>query len=283
MYRSSLLLPVLATLSALPSIRSGSLGSASDCSAYCYAQNVNNVYSAYITTSGQCSCASNSFPANSVVTGNAGGCGSNYEVSITHTTFQFKECIQGYGLTTPVDAQSGNTDFYSILKACPNSDYVAIYPTGPNPYQFLYSCGTGFVEYTSPEACAYQVNHIYFHPADARASGLARRQMVERRRLAEQEAYEAVYCPRGLTACQLEGDSTSFECIDTKNELESCGGCLFGAYNVPGLSNITAPIGTDCSTIQGVSLGHSSCISGECQFDCQKGWQAKNGKCVKAK
>ncbi|WWC90914.1 uncharacterized protein L201_005852 [Kwoniella dendrophila CBS 6074] len=260
---------------------SGNPGSTTACSNACYAQNTVYTYSAYLSSSGVCKCGSNSFTTASIVTGNAGGCGTNYEVSLTHTSFQFVECINNYNFNTPLDAQSSSSDFYGIIASCRNSQYVAIWPTSSNT--FLYSCGSGYTEVDRPVTCQYQMNHIYFHPAGPRASGYTKRQLYERRRLAEQEAYEAAYCPRGLTACQLEGDSTSFECIDTKNELESCGGCLNGAYNVPGYSNITAPVGTDCSTIKGVSLGHSSCIDGQCQFDCKKGYQPLNGQCVKSK
>ena len=80
---------------------------------------------------------------------------------------------------------------------------------------------------------------IYSHPSDATASGLARRTLNERLHLAEQQASYSAYCPVGKQACALENDPTSYECLDTDSELESCGGCMWGLYT--GNGNMTLP------------------------------------------
>nr|XP_019043318.1 hypothetical protein I302_07893 [Kwoniella bestiolae CBS 10118]OCF22248.1 hypothetical protein I302_07893 [Kwoniella bestiolae CBS 10118] len=51
---------------------------------------------------------------------------------------------------------------------------------------------------------------IYFHPADATASGLSRR---ENRGLGGQGPVHAgsFWCPNGMTACQLEQNPASYE------------------------------------------------------------------------
>ncbi|KAK7028331.1 hypothetical protein R3P38DRAFT_2935449 [Favolaschia claudopus] len=65
-------------------------------------------------------------------------------------------------------------------------------------------------------------------------------------------------CRDGFTACRIPGGSAkSYECIDTRTELESCGGCLYGTL-IKGHSLL----GEDCTTIPGVS--DVSCIKGQC-------------------
>ncbi|WVW85828.1 hypothetical protein I302_107866 [Kwoniella bestiolae CBS 10118] len=257
---------------------SGSWASSADCSAYCYSRSTDYIYSAYLSTTGGCSCGSNTFTTAQITSGNAGGCGSNYEVSITHTTFDFMYCTNSYSAQS-VGPQSSTTDFYSIFQTCRNYPYMAIYPTSNNVY--LYACVNGYALTGATGTCGYQINRIYSHPADATASGYAKRSLAERRRLAEQENMVAYWCPKGFTACQLENDAASYECIDTKNDLESCGGCLYGAYNPPGHPNTTAPVGQDCSSLRGVALGHSSCVEGTCEFDCKAGWELEGDGCVR--
>ncbi|WWC93577.1 hypothetical protein V866_000412 [Kwoniella sp. B9012] len=259
---------------------SGSWESATDCAEFCYSRDITYIYSAWSSTTGGCSCGSNTFTTDVIATGNSGGCGSNYEVSITHTTYDFYTCTNNYRFDT-IGAQSSSTDFYAIFTACRNYPLMAIYPTTENTY--LYACGDNYVSTGATTTCAYQVNRIYTHPADATASGLARRSLIERRRLAEQETMQAYWCPKSFTPCQLENDPDSYECIDTKNDLESCGGCLYGAYNPPGHPNTTAAVGTDCSSLRGVALGHSSCIDGSCQFDCKKGWELDGDGCARTR
>ncbi|WVW86702.1 hypothetical protein I302_108756 [Kwoniella bestiolae CBS 10118] len=122
---------------------------------------------------------------------------------------------------------------------------------------------------------------IYFHPADATASGLSRR---ENRGLGGQGPVHAgsFWCPNGMTACQLEQNPASYECIDTESDLESCGGCLYGDYDPRGRTNTTSSVGTDCSTIEGVLMGHSSCVRGDCQSDCMEGFKNEGDRCVQA-
>jgi len=72
-------------------------------------------------------------------------------------------------------------------------------------------------------------------------------------------------CPAGLTACPISNvqtlkQSTPFECLDTMQEITSCGGCA------------TLGQGVDCSALRGVRL--SGCSKGECTiFSCAKGYE----------
>jgi hypothetical protein len=80
-------------------------------------------------------------------------------------------------------------------------------------------------------------------------------------------------CPGTKDACLVPGASGRFECLDTQAELESCGGCRFGAVG----SNSTA-VGEDCTITPGAAEGASSCIRGECvAFACQPGWSLSTG------
>ncbi|WWC63084.1 uncharacterized protein I303_105683 [Kwoniella dejecticola CBS 10117] len=268
--------------------QSGVWTSASDCAAYCYAKDTSYIYSAWTQTTSGCSCGSNSFQTGAIAFGNPGGCGGNYEVSITHTTYNFETCSNDYNFGGSV-IQSNSNDFFAIFQACKAYRYMAIYPTASNT--FAYACGSTYT-LTSTKTCDYQVNRLYSHPTDATASQLARREQIENSRrllhLRNQGVLGDRWCPKGSTACRLENDPNSFECVDTMNDLESCGGCMYGPYGrsgveVGGSANSTYTAGNDCSAMPGVALGHSSCVEGKCQFDCKIGWKTDGKQCVKLK
>jgi len=77
------------------------------------------------------------------------------------------------------------------------------------------------------------------------------------------------FCPMGMTACPIPGPSGltgEFECLDTTNELESCGGCA------------SIGEGQDCSDIRGA--WNVACEKGRCAvYTCAGGFRrASNGK-----
>lgn len=78
-------------------------------------------------------------------------------------------------------------------------------------------------------------------------------------------------CPGGQTACTVPGrGATSWECIDTKSDLESCGGCVLSAFNPPGQQQ-----GRDCTDIPGVF--DVSCVEGHCIVDrCMPGFEVSS-------
>ncbi|KAJ7117893.1 hypothetical protein C8R43DRAFT_1099254 [Mycena crocata] len=86
-------------------------------------------------------------------------------------------------------------------------------------------------------------------------------------------------CHKGSTACTVPGRiASSWECINTQNDLESCGGCLYSHH-----SNALEPVGKDCSAIRGVS--DVSCIGGECVVHkCMTGYNivGQHSECVYA-
>jgi len=70
-------------------------------------------------------------------------------------------------------------------------------------------------------------------------------------------------CPSGLTACPItsvSGPTTDFECLDTVNELESCGGCT------------SVGKGQDCTAIRGA--WNVGCQQGSCTvYTCAVGFK----------
>jgi len=86
-----------------------------------------------------------------------------------------------------------------------------------------------------------------------------------RRSLPDQKAPFKPRCPSGLTACPISETSeftraTPYECLDTQQELTSCGGC------------VTLGDGTNCATLRGA--GMSGCSNGKCTiFSCARGFK----------
>jgi hypothetical protein len=74
-------------------------------------------------------------------------------------------------------------------------------------------------------------------------------------------------CPMGLDVCPIPGlTSSDYECVDTKADLESCGGC------------VSAGEGQDCSEIEGA--WNVGCEKGACIiYSCAAGYRrAYDGK-----
>ncbi|GAA5993144.1 hypothetical protein JCM10908_001309 [Rhodotorula pacifica] len=87
-----------------------------------------------------------------------------------------------------------------------------------------------------------------------------RRKLDERSRPSQRARLRARHriesrCPSSYTACPL---SNGYECIDTSNDLEQCGGC--------------SGYGTDCTALEGVyAVG---CVRGRCEiWACEEGYK----------
>ncbi|TFK38453.1 hypothetical protein BDQ12DRAFT_605982 [Crucibulum laeve] len=85
------------------------------------------------------------------------------------------------------------------------------------------------------------------------------------------------FCPWGHTACGIYGRSVqSWECVDTQNDLESCGGCMVSLH-----PNLPDPDGEDCTAIPGVA--DVSCVRGRCAVHrCMPGYDmnASGTSCI---
>ncbi|TFK77087.1 hypothetical protein BDN72DRAFT_884676 [Pluteus cervinus] len=85
----------------------------------------------------------------------------------------------------------------------------------------------------------------------------------------DHKARVARLCPSGLDACPIAGSLGGYECIDTVNDLESCGGC------------VTTGQGQDCTAIPGA--WNVGCEQGVCAvYSCAFGYKhTRDGKsCV---
>ena len=65
----------------------------------------------------------------------------------------------------------------------------------------------------------------------------------------------AVHCTRGYTTCPHWSGRGGMDCIDTRSNVESCGGCV-------SVSPEDAGEGTDCTAIPGVSI--ANCVRSQC-------------------
>ncbi|KAG8923391.1 hypothetical protein FRC01_012807 [Tulasnella sp. 417] len=71
-----------------------------------------------------------------------------------------------------------------------------------------------------------------------------------------------LHCTKGFQSCPHYSGRGGFECVDTQNDPESCGGCV----SLDGKGS-----GTDCTALEGVSV--TRCAAGSCIIDaCRKGY-----------
>ncbi|OCF55453.1 hypothetical protein L486_06936 [Kwoniella mangroviensis CBS 10435] len=81
-------------------------------------------------------------------------------------------------------------------------------------------------------------------------------------------------CPVGMEKCSIGTlGLNQWECIDTKSDIESCGGCM---YPTPSETNpLAISTGTDCTSLPGTN--GVSCVKGQCQIQsCLKGFKLSN-------
>jgi hypothetical protein len=109
---------------------------------------------------------------------------------------------------------------------------------------------------------------------------------LERERDAKSMQRSLGLCPYPLEACIVGDDG--YECVDTRAELEACGGCTGGTLTMetdgsPGSRNATAAVGVDCLSLPGVDATRTACLSGKCVISaCKPNWHLVAGRCVRA-
>lgn len=197
-------------------------------------------------------------------------------------------CKSGATLTGGPTAGVANTE--QCYEMCKRYKYAAFTYTGVNTVGC--TCGTflsGGTDVPCTTSGSWSTSaairrglegggaNIYINAAPAISALGQQRRAIEAQRRAEALARDNAYCPEGFTGCSIP-DSTQYECIDTKTELESCGGCVHGAFG-----NSTSSAGVDCTTLRGVSIGGVTCDGGHCQVNsCRRGFKLKDGRCVRA-
>ncbi|KAI0700331.1 hypothetical protein BC835DRAFT_1502679 [Cytidiella melzeri] len=72
-----------------------------------------------------------------------------------------------------------------------------------------------------------------------------------------------------------DGSAYDYDCVDTKKNMESCGGCVIPNPFLS--SSSSSPVGVDCGSIAHVDS--VSCVSGRCVVEsCQSGWEADEAR-----
>ncbi|ORY32300.1 hypothetical protein BCR39DRAFT_523818 [Naematelia encephala] len=79
-------------------------------------------------------------------------------------------------------------------------------------------------------------------------------------------------CPNGMDLCPVGTWGNGMECIDTRADIESCGGCINAPINDPFF-----PSGEDCTSLPNVDS--VACKNGRCEIrSCARGFDlAQNG------
>ncbi|TFK51578.1 hypothetical protein OE88DRAFT_1630100, partial [Heliocybe sulcata] len=120
------------------------------------------------------------------------------------------------------------------------------------------SCTDGYMLDSSSRTCTCSFPNVVCNGV-CQSSSLCPSSMPPAKR--EQARSRSPHCKFGHTACGILGGAPwAYECIDTRLDLESCGGCT-----TPLTKN--SPIGTDCSSLPGaldVSCNRGSCFVLRC-------------------
>ncbi|WWC88381.1 uncharacterized protein L201_003292 [Kwoniella dendrophila CBS 6074] len=239
------------------------------CSGYIYS---------YYSSDSLCTCSNLDPSPADLQTGQSGTCTTSgqYEVNVVSTTYDSTTCYPFYEFTSEFGSFSV-TGPKQCLYSCRDRSYAIslAQPSGGGSYSWYCSCSNNPMKIgTSSTTCGGSQYYVFNHPAYAKASQLAKRNAHEQ---ASKKRNTKELCPGGLTACLVPGleQSNAWECVDTQNDIDSCGGCVYGSYN-----NASISIGQPCNQ-KGVSLGAATCVSGQCSISkCQDGFDLIDNECI---
>ncbi|WVF65357.1 hypothetical protein IAT40_000084 [Kwoniella sp. CBS 6097] len=251
-----------------------------ECLATCQETRDTSPYMYYQPSTLICVCSDISPPVTILTPGDsAGNCdASRYHILDLTTSFDFQGCYTDM-VTDSAPASSGTLQ--SCFASCASVGSAMFYPNSAtgnfdcrcNDAYTIDPAGAG----GSSTNCGPNAYFTYTHSPDASASGLARRKI--RARLEQLRLEKQAPCPRGMTACSLEGSADAYECIDTRSELESCGGCMYGVYQ--DASHVNGTAGINCATLEGVTMGGATCRHSSCEaYACKEGYGLVSGECV---
>ena len=245
-------------------VSSNGAASCTACSPGYYSNNAANGCQAcqagtYTATSGQTSCTSCTpgyFQTYTAQTGcNICQCGT-YQGNTGATTCQTCSSVNNQQATSPQGSTSQSqctaigagyyTNSSGCAAQCPGGSYSTggqtsctscssnqVAPAGATASSQCSTCKTGTLPNASKTSCT------------ATASGKRRRDQLPLPR-----------CPPGHTACKTtKRGKTFYTCVDTKSDIEACGGC-------PG----DAGVWEDCTAFD--PLANASCVNGQCQYRC---------------
>ncbi|ORY32611.1 hypothetical protein BCR39DRAFT_379626 [Naematelia encephala] len=259
----------------------GAQSSGSTCASSC-----STTYAYFLTSGSDCICTDTAPVATWYTTSasSAGGCAStsDYQVYKVSSTFVFQACLSNFhdDLGLKHDNEGSQTSFEACLAYCDISGAAFVAPLTNGEWDCW--CETSYtpLAYNTCGPSDPQVGNYFAYTHDLpSASGLTRRRqrrsVQEQLRLSRLEALRRP-CPGEMEACLIPG-SDSFECIDPKTELESCGGCQTGYWDK---TRIDA-LGTDCTLIPGVLSDAVTCLNASCHaYRCEPGWRLVDGDCI---
>ncbi|WWC70660.1 uncharacterized protein I206_104611 [Kwoniella pini CBS 10737] len=231
----------------------GSPANAAECSTTCGSSDY--TYAAWRASDGACFC-SNNFPTGPQMTSGqdySGTCttSSDFSVRVVTTSFNLLECTDSVSYDNDGFMPFVVVNPQDCFNNCRGA-YIGTFIEAPQNGYYTCQCAADKLDSIGNEVtCSPSSYFIFYHTAAAKASGLSRRKSLPTDIVSQRYTQ---YCPSGLTACRIQGQEESYECLNTSTELESCGGCMFGQYG-----NTTSDAGEDCTTI-GAALGASTCI-----------------------
>ncbi|KAK4689182.1 hypothetical protein P7C73_g941, partial [Tremellales sp. Uapishka_1] len=239
-------------------------GCESDCSSMSYTY--------YTFNADGCSCYNTAPPPHEYTAGDAGNCNGQYQYNLISSPFEFTDvCLDTvYGPQT-----STQPSFQACFAACSAFTYASAKPQSTSyPGDVACVCSNDF-DGASIVECDVNKYYKYQQAAPSTGSASSKRQLKQRLELVQEKIAQAI-CPDSMTACVLPGAPGAFECIDVNEELESCGGCMYGQ-----IANSNGTQGVDCHSLPGVSLGGSTCQSGKCViYACDEYSTLVDGECV---
>ncbi|WVQ83953.1 hypothetical protein IAT38_006098 [Cryptococcus sp. DSM 104549] len=215
-------------------------------------------------------------------------------VFATSSTYTFSGCYAAAGLVSGVintatgvlgTTVSSPRACFDRCKSTQAAYFVPyIFSTSLTP-RYGCACGDETTVSGIPTVCGQGFFYAYDHPAGAAASSLPKRKRNYERIMAQKRTEtikeRAWDCPTGMRACNVDGVTEAWECVDPTSDLESCGGCTYGDF-VKGSTN-TEATGFDCTSIPGVLRGSVTCSAGRCEaFACKRGWTLRDGECIKS-
>lgn len=238
-------------------------------------------YGFYQQSTNWCFCSVDSSASRAVVSpGNKNQC-TEFRAYALRTTFDDVTCADNLARDARDSKLYKGSDLYldSCYESCKHARYAIFRPRGAGFLGIDYECRcANYPPITSGgTTCGRNNYYIQSHTPGEAASGLARRAVQERAAAAQALLDANPYCPVGFKPCQVSPNSEDgYECLRTENELESCGGCVYGVYGTEG----TNATGVDCSALPGVDRNSVSCQSGQCQVArCRRGFNLNNGAC----
>ncbi|WOO86358.1 uncharacterized protein LOC62_08G009837 [Vanrija pseudolonga] len=178
--------------------------------------------------------------------------GCSYWDSTTSFVSGYSTCYAQPSVNIPLGSYKVITTPVDCYIQCATSTYAYVYANiAFNQWNCFCSNSYLVPGGTSFQGCQQGSVFVFAHSLQAAASGFARRKRV----LADPNAY----CPGALSACKVANSSEGYECLDTRSELESCGGCVNGYFD-----NSTQPLGLNCDTLSTHDQQYT-CVEGQCQ------------------